>query len=234
MPLWTHLTHHPNIEPIDWQLKIDQNVTERGRQLCHCQPNWHVAPIDWQVKLDQGITKFYMNANFANVKPIDTSNPHQTNWLAIRIRPGCHWMWMPPLPLLHQLTYWTNWLANRIRSGRCWNFTWTLSMPMLNQFLVCRVRRGHHWILHGRQLCHCWPVNTLNQHQTNWLAIRIRSGHHWTWMPLLTKSNQSTRCTNQLASRIRPGRHWISRGGHLCHCLNHRHFESNDWCVELY
>ena len=52
----------------------------------------NIKPISWQVELDQGVTEFYLDANFATVKPIDKSNQHQTNQLALRIRPGHHWI----------------------------------------------------------------------------------------------------------------------------------------------
>ena len=162
-------THQTHIKPIDWQLELDRDVTERGRHLCHYCTNWHIEPIDWQIELGHGVVEISRGRRLCQCR---------TNFLHVELDEGITAFYMDA------------------------NFATR-------------------------------PVNMLNQHQTNWLAIRIRSGRHWTWMPLLTKSNQSTRRTNQLASRIRPGRHWISAGRHLCHCPNHRHFESIDWHVEL-
>ena len=100
LPTSNQSTHQTHIKPIDWQLELDRDVTERGRHLCHYCTNWHIEPIDWQielgqgavetsrgrclcqcwtnflsVELDAGITEFYMDANFATVD----QSTHWTN-----------------------------------------------------------------------------------------------------------------------------------------------------------
>ena len=80
---------------IDWQLELDQGITEfiRGSQLCHrtnrlairirnfyVDANFTIGPIDWQLQLDQGVTEFYVAATFA-IGPIE--------W-QLEIRPGHH------------------------------------------------------------------------------------------------------------------------------------------------
>ena len=56
--------------------------------------NFAIGPIDWQLELDQGITEFFLDASFA-IRSIDwqlESNKglchRTTNRLAIIIRPG--------------------------------------------------------------------------------------------------------------------------------------------------
>ena len=82
-------------------------------------------------------------------------------------------------------------------------------------------RPGHHWLLHGCQLCHrnnrlaiiirpgrCWVVRGRQLCcQTICLAIRIRPGRHW-----VLHGRQFFHQTNQLAIRLRPLHHWVVRG----------------------
>ena len=78
------------IGPFDWQIELDQDVTEfymeanfaiqTTNQLAirnrpgvtefYVEPNFAIGPIDWQLELDQGVTEFYVYTNFA-IGPID-------------------------------------------------------------------------------------------------------------------------------------------------------------------
>ncbi len=53
------------IGPINWQLELDQGVTE-----FYVDVHFALGPIDWQLELDQGVTEFYVDANVA-IGPID-------------------------------------------------------------------------------------------------------------------------------------------------------------------
>ena len=63
------------IGPFDWQIEVDQGVTEFD-----VEANIAIGPIDRKLELDQGVTEFYVDANFA-IEPF---------LLAITIRPGRH------------------------------------------------------------------------------------------------------------------------------------------------
>jgi hypothetical protein len=59
------------IGSFDWQLELDQGVTE-----FYVDANFAIGPIDWQLELAQGVTEFVRGSQLC----------HRTNGLAIRIR----------------------------------------------------------------------------------------------------------------------------------------------------
>jgi hypothetical protein len=52
-----------SIGPLDWQLELDQGLTE-----FYVDTNFAIWPINWQLEFKQGVTEFYMGGNFASDK----------------------------------------------------------------------------------------------------------------------------------------------------------------------
>jgi hypothetical protein len=46
------------IGPINWQLELDQGITE-----FYVDANFAIGPFVWQFELDQGVTEFFVDAN---------------------------------------------------------------------------------------------------------------------------------------------------------------------------
>ena len=58
--MWT-----PTVPPDQWQLELDQVVTE-----FYVNANFAIGPFVWQIEVDQGITEFNVEANIA-IRSID-------------------------------------------------------------------------------------------------------------------------------------------------------------------
>ena len=58
------------IRPVDWQLELDQGVTE-----FYVDAKFVIRSLNWQLEIRHGVTDCYVDANLC----------HRTNQLAIRI-----------------------------------------------------------------------------------------------------------------------------------------------------
>ena len=54
------------IGPIDWQLELDQGITE-----FFLDASFAIRSIDWQLESNKGVIEFYVDTNFAIGPPID-------------------------------------------------------------------------------------------------------------------------------------------------------------------
>ena len=54
------------IGPIDWQLELDQGITE-----FFLDASFAIRSIDWQLESKKGVIEFYVDTNFAIGPPID-------------------------------------------------------------------------------------------------------------------------------------------------------------------